>query len=494
MKILVVDDEDFVRNMLIDFISAKSDHKLFDCNNGSAALDILQREKIDLVLSDIMMPQMDGHELLLHIKKSEKLKDIEVILLTGYGTIKSAVQAMKNGAYNYLMKPFDLDELQVTIKNVENYISLKNQQKILTKKIDAKVRETKEIKDELNELKRTYAREIGTEEIGVFSDTLRDVFWKAKRLHDNRKIPVLIEGETGTGKEIVARYIHYGDGSVVTPFIDVNCAAISSTLFESELFGYEAGAFTGSNPKGQKGKFDAAKGGTIFLDEITEMLHEHQAKLLRVIQEREFYRVGGLEKHSTDARIICATNKDVNKEVREGSFRQDLYYRLNVGYVKIPPLRDRSREIMPLAIMFLQKYAKEQKVKFSKINKEAAAMLKNYHWPGNIRELKSIMQRITLLWDDDEVTPDHIEFLFQNASMPGSHPEKISEYSLDNILLPEKRMDFNTLILDIVKKSLDKHHGNKTDTALYLGISRHVLYTHLKRLEKIKNLSDTAVN
>ncbi len=333
-------------------------------------------------------------------------------------------------------------------------------------------------------MKKAYARKIGSEEIGVFSDTLRDVFWRAKKLHDNREIPVLIEGETGTGKEILAHYIHFGDGSVVTPFIGVNCAALSSTLFESELFGYEAGAFTGSNPKGQRGKFDAAESGTIFLDEITEMLQEHQAKLLRVIQEREFYRVGGLEKHSTDVRIVCATNRDVNRQIEDGIFREDLYYRLNVGYLKIPPLRERSKEILPLAILFLQKFAKEQRVKFSKINKEAAALLKNYYWPGNIRELKSIMQRITLLWDDEEVTPDHVEFLFQNTAKSQSRHNTQYEFPSDNFSLPDKGFDLNTFLLDIVKKSLEKHNGNKTDASLYLGISCHVLYTYLKRLEK----------
>jgi len=269
-----------------------------------------------------------------------------------------------------------VNELDILLKRLDEFLSLKERNKKLTESFDKEVKKvTKNIQSQLIAVRKAFAREIGTVEIGIYSKSMKEVFKTAEKLHQSPKIPVLIEGETGTGKELVAHYIHYGQGDITTPFIGLNCAAISSNLFESELFGYEAGAFTGGNPKGQKGKLELAENGTIFLDEITEMPIVHQAKLLRVIQEREYYKVGGLKGMNAEARFICATNQDPQKMVQKGTFRQDLFYRLNVGYIRIPPLRERKEAIVPLARLFLEQFKQQKKTRFESIDKNAIQML-----------------------------------------------------------------------------------------------------------------------
>lgn len=336
---------------------------------------------------------------------------------------------------------------------------------------------------ELNQLKKAFARLAGIGEICIFSVPMRDIFEQAYKFHTDRSIPVLIQGETGTGKEIVARCIHFGDSNVNTPFVDINCAALTTGIFESELFGYEAGAFTGGIPGGQIGKLDIAKGGTLFLDEITELSIELQAKLLRVIQEKEFYRVGGLKKIETDVRIICATNIDIEKKVKESSFRQDLFYRLNVGRLVLPPLRERVDDIIPLAGIFLSSLAKKRGKRFNRISDSAANILLSYEWPGNVRELKNVIELITLVHDDIELKPSHLGILSQiNTKKPD--PEFTSR-TIDpvNFSLPAGGLNIGSYLDEIIRRAYEMNHGNKTETALYLGISRSSLYCHLKRLK-----------
>ena len=313
MRILVVDDVISIREALVKFLSQLG-HELFAACDGKDALEVLSRQNIHLVLTDILMPRMSGHQLLKRIKESNDLKDIVVVLFTGHSDIKSAVEAMREGAYDYLLKPVNIKELALTIKRINEYLVLKEENRLLSSNFERQVRKaTKDVKKELIEIKKAFAREMGASDIGIFSKSFRDVIKTAKKLHNNPDIPVLIEGETGTGKEIVARYIHYGEGEVTSPFVAINCAAITPSLFESELFGYEAGAFTGGKGMGQKGKLELAGEGTIFLDEITEIPTEYQAKLLRVIEEREYFRVGGLKNLHTNARFICASNQDIKR-------------------------------------------------------------------------------------------------------------------------------------------------------------------------------------
>ncbi len=481
MIILLVEDNQQIRESIKAFLSYLG-HQVEESANGREALTFLNKKPVHLVLSDIQMPYMDGYELLKAIKRDENLRDIQVILFTGHGDLKRAVTAMKDGAYDYLLKPVDINELKQIIERVSEYLDLKRENLKLTREFNKQVKKaTSEIEKELNKVRKAFIQIIGAADIGIFSDSLKKVFATAEKLHRNPDIPVLLEGETGTGKEMVAKFIHYGNGDIVTPFVALNCAAISSGLFESELFGYESGAFTGGNPKGQKGKLELASEGTILLDEITEMPVEHQAKLLRVIQEQEYYKVGGLKKINSTARIICSTNRNVQEQVKEGIFREDLFFRLNVGYVRIPPLRERKEEIIPLAQMFLSQLQKTNKTTFKSISRDAEKGLLNHDWPGNVRELKSTIERIALLWDDTVIDIQHLDNILKGTT-PKASPAS-SKFSLDMFSLPDDRLDINLFTLGIISKAMERFNQNKTKTANYLGISLRVLHTFLKKLE-----------
>ncbi|OQA79817.1 MAG: Limonene hydroxylase [bacterium ADurb.Bin243] len=338
---------------------------------------------------------------------------------------------------------------------------------------------------------------IGMNKIGVFCGEMKKIFNYAKMLHEDRSIPVLIEGETGSGKEMVAQFIHYGETDAGgLPFVDLNCACISPSLFESELFGYAPGAFTGGLDKGQPGKLDIANNGTIFLDEIADMPLEMQAKLLRVIQEKEYFRVGGLKKIKTNLRIICATNMRLEDRVLEAKFRQDLYYRLNVGRIYIPSLRERRDEIIPLAMLFLKDISAKKGKKFKFISDDAEKLLLNYRWPGNIRQLKNVIERAVFMYDAAALTPEHLDVLIK--SDPGAvHAagDRNTDFKKDGFIKDfstNRLLDFslpatgvfplNDHINSIIKKALALNGYNKTRTAKYLGITRRTLYSYLKNI------------
>jgi transcriptional regulator with PAS, ATPase and Fis domain len=309
-----------------------------------------------------------------------------------------------------------------------------------------------------------------------FSDRMASLIEQVKILHQDRSLPVLIEGETGTGKEVIARLIHFGEGGTDTPFIDLNCAALAPSVFESDLFGYEAGAFTGGLPRGQKGKLDLAFGGTLFLDEITEMSLELQAKLLRVLQEKEFYRVGGLKKIKTDVRIICATNTDIENRMGLGAFRRDLFFRLNTARIHLAPLRQRKDEIIPLAESFLARFTQEKRKRFEGISKEASQVLISYDWPGNIRELKNIIEYAVVMYNDTQLRTEHLGPLFKlKVSMTTES---------DGALLPPTYLCLAKHTNKIILEALRMHNGNKTSTAKYLGMPIRTLYRRLERLSK----------
>jgi len=287
----------------------------------------------------------------------------------------------------------------------------------------------------------------------------------------------------------VARYIHFGNMQCMLPFVDINCAALNPGIFESELFGYEAGSFTGGLPKGQKGKLDIAKGGTVFLDEIAELPTDLQAKLLRVIQEKEFYRVGGLRKIKTDIRIICATNVDLFTRMEQGAFRKDLYYRLKVGHLVIPPLRERTEEILPLARMFLNKFACKRGKRFSGICDSAAQIMLTYDWPGNVRELRNAMEWVAFMHDGVEVKPSHLGVLKQaitKSIFPDNSPSPVLDP--EHFSLPSEGLDIEGFFSKIVLQALEMHNRNKTKAARYLGISWRSLDCRLARLRKQQNM------
>jgi transcriptional regulator with PAS, ATPase and Fis domain len=297
----------------------------------------------------------------------------------------------------------------------------------------------------------------------------------AKRFHEDRSVPVLIEGETGTGKEIIARMIHFGEGNVNTPFITINCSAITPTLFESELFGYEEGAFTDAKKQGMMGKFELAYGGTLFLDEIGDLPLEMQPKLLRVLEEQEIYRIGGTKKIKLDVRVICATNRNLDHLIQRKTFRQDLYYRLNVGRIYIPPLRERKEAIVPLAFLFLDKYSREKEKTFKYIHRDAVKILENHDWKGNVRELQNTVERVVLLYNDIELKPEYLRFLASEELVDPS----ASHLNPGHIILPPDGLDLKELEREVVRKAMRMFTGNKTKAAEYLGISRSALRSRL---------------
>jgi len=332
-----------------------------------------------------------------------------------------------------------------------------------------------EIEKRYHYLQAAYTEVTSIGKFGIFSDKMQNVVKMAELLHPDRSVPVLIEGDTGTGKEIVARIIHHGKINDSSPFIVINCAAISPSLFESELFGYEAGAFTGAKEKGMIGKFELAQGGTIFLDEIGELPLDMQPKLLRALQQKEIFRIGGNKPIKLDVRVICATNRDLKLEMEEKRFRRDLYFRLNTGRIFIPSLRERQEEIAPLAQMFMLTFASLKKRKFQYIGKPALDILEHYSWPGNIRELENAMERVTLLYNEVELKPNHLNFLELSSEINSLNGE--NSYLIN---FPEEGVSFEQLKKDLIKYVVKMLNGNKTHAAKYLNISRTTIMNNTK--------------
>lgn len=482
MRILYADDEPHGRIVISTFLESNLGHQVTQCDTGQQALELFKKSPFPFVMSDIRMPVIDGIELLKKLKALPEGKTADIVLITAFGDMETAVAALREGAYDYLNKPVDLEELAAVVNRIAEHQSLIKENYELTYRFEEKVAEaTRETKSQLETLQNAYAEIIGIGRIGIFSESMYNVISMARKLQEDRILPVLIEGETGTGKEIVARLIHSGDKVATTPFIPINCSAISPNLFESELFGYEGGAFTGAKQQGQIGKFELAKGGTIFFDEIGDMPLEMQPKLLRVLQEKEFYRVGGLKKIKLDARVICASNRDLESLVESGQFRRDLFYRFNIGRIYIPPLSQRKEDIEPLARMFLEQFSSQRKRKFRTISKEAVEIMENYSWPGNVRELQNTIERVVLIHDEPELTPHHLRFLTSSGSA-GHEPRSLRADSGSVVIsLPPKGFELEKAEIKIINEVLSMFNGNKTRTASYLGITRSTLRSKINK-------------
>lgn len=486
MNILIVDDDKASREAAGWFLHNRG-HKVTECSSGAEALALVAAHDFPMVLSDIKMPGMTGLELLTAIKGLPGGWRTDVVLFTGYGDMPSAIQALRAGAYDYILKPVDAQELAATVERIAEHQALLRENKYLSENLEHEVKAATAEKDmELTRVKQMFSETIFGP-IGIFSDALRAVMELADKYHNDRSLPVLIEGETGTGKEIVAKAVHWGDRQVALdpgPFVDINCAAISPSLFESELFGYEAGAYTGGQNRGQKGKLDIAAGGTLFLDEIAEMPPEMQVKLLRVIQEREYYRVGGLKKIRADVRIVCATNVNLEKHMEEGRFRRDLYYRFQIGHIVVPPLRERREEILPLANLFLAQCAKQRRKKFVGISQAAAQMLENYDWPGNVRELKNTIEYTVFMYDDTEIRPEHIHnFGEKTVAHDRDNADEGKEPQL-RVPFPPKGYSLKKYNDYIIRQVLSAYNGNHMATANYLGISLRTLSYRIAKMKE----------
>ena len=414
--------------------------------NGEACLNHIREELPELVLMDIQMPGIDGIETLKRIKEEDSR--VPVVMMTAHGTIERAVQSMKLGAYDFLTKPFARDRMIVTIENALLNSSLK--------------KEVAELRDELKD-KYTFDNIIGQ------SGPMQDVFRSLEKVI-NSTVTVLINGESGTGKELIARAIHYHSNTRANkPFVAVNCSALPESLLESELFGHEKGSFTGASGR-RIGKFEQANGGTIFLDEIGLMSPATQSKMLRILQEREFERVGGNELIKVDVRIISAANQDLEEEMKKGTFREDLYYRISVFPIKLPALRERKQDIHLLAAYFLNKYAEQEGRKIESISTDALDLLMAYNWPGNVRELENAIERAVVLSTGPEISAKDLP-----AAVRSLGEKRI--YESDNTLSTW----IEKLEEEALKQALLECEGNISKTAKKLGIGRATIYRKAKK-------------
>lgn len=445
--LLIADDE---KNILSGLKLAFEDegYDVITASDGKEAWDKLQKNIVDLVITDLRMPEMDGYELLKRIASS--YPTLPVIVLTGHGTIETAVETMRDGAVDFFTKPVDIDKLSLVVKKSIKASELQEQNRKLSE-------ELKKLRKE-----KGYSRIIGK------SQKVSEMMRLIEQVADTRAT-VLITGESGTGKELVSDALVALSSRADKPFIKVHAAALSSTLLEDELFGHEKGAFTGA-VSAKKGRFELADGGTIFLDEIGEIDSQTQVKLLRVLQEREFERVGGEKPISVDVRVICATNKDLEKEVKEGRFREDLFFRLNVVRIEVPPLRERKEDIELLSASFLETFNKEDKRKIEGFTPAARKALFAYSWPGNIRELKNAIESAVVLCRGNYIDKDDLPIQIREAG-GGAKVTFDLPVTLDDA---EKR-----LILETISYA----KGNKTKAAELLGIGRKTITRRMQELK-----------
>ncbi|MCC7440017.1 MAG: sigma-54-dependent Fis family transcriptional regulator [Bdellovibrionales bacterium] len=456
--VLVVDDEDSIRASLSGAL-ADEGYRVQTASSGEEALSRIRSEKPDLILLDIWMPGMDGLETLSRIRKDQPSQT--VIMMSGHGNIETAVRATKLGAYDFVEKPLSLEKLLLVMQNSLSAQDL--------------ARENQALREQVKSSRKMIGESAGMNQIRE----------KIKRVAPTTG-SVLITGENGTGKEVVAHQIHAMSLRVSKPFVEVNCAAIPEELIESELFGHEKGAFTGAT-QARRGKFDLANGGTIFLDEIGDMSLKTQAKVLRVIQEQKFERVGGSQTNTVDTRILAATNKDLRAEIAAGRFREDLFYRLNVIPFQVPPLRERKEDIPLLAGHFLDEAATTHSRKRRTLSSEAQKALTGYSWPGNVRELKNLVERLIILApeasDGTPVTAAEIlEHLSDEAlAMPGGdEPISASAVSTDEGETPSLRDARQKFEREFILRVLKEQGGNVSKTATVLGIERSYLHKKIK--------------
>jgi len=447
-RLLIVDDEPRICE-IISMLAKRWGYVPSTASNGKEALEKFDELQPQIVLSDLKMPEMNGDELLVEIKKRSSLT--EVVMMTAHATVKSAVEAMKSGAFDYIMKPFDNDELQVILNRAAEH---------------------RRMKVENSSMRAELTIKFNPDNIIGQSPAMESVHDMIHRVGPT-KATVLILGESGVGKELVARAIHNNSQVADKPFIPLNCAALTETLLESELFGHEKGAFTGAS-RMHTGKFEDADGGTIFLDEIGETTMGFQTKLLRVLQEGTFSRVGGNDSIKVDVRVIAATNKNLEKMVEEGSFREDLYYRLKVVPLEIPPLRKRKEDIELLATHFVKKACQDNGLNNRSLTTEAIDALKNEDWRGNVRELENTIERAVILTRGNEIGVDDLW-------LPPSN-EKPYSLEIDSELTEMPLTEFvDEMTKQHVIRALDKKSWKKQDAAEFLQIDRATLYRMIKR-------------
>jgi two-component system response regulator AtoC len=450
-RLLVVDDERLIRWSLEQTL-AKGGYEVSTVSTGEAALAAVREDPPDLMILDLKLPDIDGLRVLDEIRQLSS--HVQILIMTAYADVGTAVEAMKLGAYDYLPKPIDFENLAVTIRNALEASQLKRRVRLLTEK-------------HLHPFH--FERIVGT------SDAIQDVIALGRKVARSEATTVLIQGESGTGKDLFAKAIHYGSTRAEEPFLELACTAMPEMLLESELFGHERGAFTDAKSL-KKGLFEVAQGGTMFLDEIGDMSGGLQAKLLRVLEERRFRRVGGTKDISVDVRVIAATNRDLRQAVENGAFRKDLYYRLQVVTVTMPPLRTRRQDIPLLAAHFLEHFGREFKKRPPRLSAEAERLLEQYEWPGNVRELRNVIERAMILEETGELLP---------ADLPPEldRPRVSVVLPMPQFRLPETGVVLEEVEREFVRQALEQTLGNQTRAARLLGLTRDELRYRAKKFE-----------
>jgi two-component system, NtrC family, response regulator AtoC len=452
-KILVVDDEKLIRWTLEQHL-VKEGYEVASADSAEKGLELINEDPPDLVLLDNRLPEMTGLELLEKLNVQER--GIMVIMITAYGMVETAVKAMKHGAYDYISKPFNLEEITFVIKKALEAGSLRTQVKQLRQEFSSKVDTIIGECDEMMKVKNLILK-----------------------IAKSDATTVLIQGESGTGKELVAKALHYSSARADQPFMAINCAALPVTLLESELMGHEKGAFTDAKAS-KKGLFELADGGTVFLDEIGDMDMSMQAKLLRMLEEKTFKRVGGVKDIKVNVRLVSATNQELLKAMREGRFRKDLYYRLQVVPIYLPALRDRGQDILVLARHFIDYFNKECHKNVLGISKEAEQILLSHHWPGNVRELRNVIERAMILDIDNEILPEHLSPDILEGR-PATSASSLTPVSLEGLVIPDSGLSIEDVENALVRKALDMAGGNQTRAAQLLKMPRDAFRRRMKR-------------
>ncbi len=446
MNILLVDDEVSQRTILSGYLRKKR-HVLLEADTVARGMDLFRNSQIDVVLTDFRMPDGTGLDLLKTIRSVQP--ETDVVMMTAFGTIEGAVNAIREGAFDYLTKPISLDELDLLLARIEELHHLKSENKILREELAARY---------------------SFSGVVAQSSAMERVLSTAARVARS-SASVLIRGESGTGKELIAKAIHFASDRKDKTFLAVNCAALNENLLESELFGHEKGAFTGADRQ-RRGRFETANGGTVFLDEVGEIPAATQVKLLRVLQEREFERVGGTETIQVDVRIVAATNRDLEKAISEGLFREDLFYRLNVVSIDVPPLRKRREDVAPLLEHYLHRFSYENKRKKLAFSKEAWDQLLRYDYPGNVRELENVVQRAVIMSRGEHITTDDLPRIVLSARSESALSGGRSASLSDQVERLEK---------DLVFEALRIHGNNQSKAAKHLGLSERNLRYRLRK-------------
>jgi len=468
-SVMVVDDKELMRDS-VGTVLARRGHRIVAAPGGAAALDRLSERGVDAVVTDLQMPGMDGLELLAEIRRLDET--LPVIFMTAYGTVETAVRALKNGAFDYVTKPFTGDELALTVERAIEHVRLLRENQLLRVVHGAPT-----------------ASDTGVPLIGE-SRIMEQLGGELRRLAESNGT-VLIAGESGTGKEVAARFIHAHSPRRSAPFLAVNCAALSPSLLESELFGHEKGAFTGAD-RLRKGRFELADGGTLLLDEVSEIPPELQAKLLRVLQERCFERVGSSHPVRVDVRVIATTNRELHREVEAGRFRSDLFFRLNVLPITMPPLRERLDDVAALATHFLEMVSRREGRSPRRLSEAAAQLLRRYSWPGNVRELCNVCERAAVLAPEDSISAELLApWLGAAPTMNGAALHGSASPDGAGLPICDGTVTLETLERDVILRTLEIHSGHRERSARALGIGVRTLGLKLRRWKDEGRIAQT---